>query len=77
MSFSSLNEMIEDIRNQTHIGILDVLSVYDPKDLKKTAEEFDQILQKYSEEYTKAGLKPVQYRTIDDFVSGYLRKGSE
>ena len=77
MTLSSLNEMIEDIRNQTHIGILDVLSVYDPKDLKKTAEEFDQILQKYSEEYTKAGLKPVQYRTIDDFVSGYLRKGSE
>ena len=63
MTLSSLNEMLEDIRIQTHISMPDTLSIYDPKDLKK--------------EYTKAGLKPVQYRTIDDFVSGYLRKGSE
>lgn len=77
MTLSSLNEMIEDIRSQTHMGILDALSVYDPKDLKKTAEGFDQILQKYLEEYAKAGMKPVKYSTIDDFVSGYLQKKSE
>ena len=73
MTLSSLNEMITDISSEMEIGTYDVLSVYDPDDLKKTAEGFDRVLQEYLQEYKKAGIVPKRYENIDAFVDAYTR----
>jgi len=72
MSLESLNEMLNDIRSEAEIGTYDVLSAYDPGDLRKTADGFDRILRLYLQEYEKAGLHPVRYADADAFVSAYL-----
>ena len=71
MSLESLNEMMKDIGSEVDIGTYDVLSVYDPGDLRKTADGFNRILQQYLSEYEKAGLQPVRYADVDAFVSSY------
>ena len=75
MSLSSLNEMMAEIGSRADIGSYDVLAVYDPDDLKKTAEGFDRILETYRREYEKAGLKTEVYSDIDAFVSVYKEAG--
>ncbi len=73
MSLESLNEMLNDIGSAVDIGTYDVLDVYDPGDLRKTAEGFDRILRQYLREYEKAGLQPALYADADAFVSAYLQ----
>lgn len=73
MSLESLNEMLNDIRSEVDIGTYDVLSAYDPGDLRKTADGFDRILRLYLQEYEKAGLHPARYADVDEFVSAYLK----
>ncbi len=75
MSLESLNEMLNDIGGEVDIGTYDVLSVYDPGDLRKTADGFDRILRQYLRECEKAGLHPAQYADVDEFVSEYLKSG--
>ena len=73
MSLESLNEMLNDIAGEVDIGMYDVLSAYDPGDLRKTAVGFDRILQQYLTEYEKAGLQPARYADVDEFISAYLK----
>ena len=73
MSLESLNEMLKDIGGEADIGTYDVLSAYDPGDLRKTADGFDRILQQYLGEYEKAGLRPAGYATVDAFAEAYLK----
>ncbi len=74
MSLESLNEMLNDVSGEVDIGTYDVLSIYDPGDLRKTAEGFDRILGQYLGEYEKAGLRPARYADVDSFVSSYLKE---
>ena len=76
MSLSSLNEMMADIGSMVDIGSYDVLAVYDPDDLKKTAEGFDRVLETYRQEYKKVGLKTEVYSDIEAFISAYKEAGS-
>ena len=73
MTLSSLNEMMKDIGDETDIGRYDILSAYDPEDLKKTAEGFDRMLQEYLQEYAKAGIVPKRYESIEAFADAYTR----
>jgi hypothetical protein len=50
----------------------DVLSAYDPGDLRKTADGFDRVLRQYLQECENAGLHPARYADVDAFVSAYL-----
>ncbi len=68
-----MNEMLNDIANETDIGSYDVLSVYDPEDLDRSADGCDAVLRDYLREYEKAGLKPERYADIDSFLSAYLK----
>lgn len=72
MSLESLNEMLNDIRGEVDIGMYDVLSAYDPGDLRKTADGFDRVLRQYLQECENAGLHPARYADVDAFVSAYL-----
>jgi predicted nucleotidyltransferase len=73
MSLESLNEMLNDISSEVDIRTYDVLSAYDPGDLRKTADGFDRILRQYLNEYEKAGLRPARYADVDEFVAAYLK----
>ena len=77
MSLVSLSEMLNDIGSEADIGMYDVLSAYEPGDLKKTADGFDRILQQYLNEYEKTGLQPARYADVDEFVSAYLKSDKQ
>ena len=77
MSLESLNEMLNDISSEVDIGTYDVLSAYNPGDLRKTADGFDQILWQYLKEYEKAGLRPARYADVDEFAAAYMRDCDE
>jgi hypothetical protein len=49
-----------------------VLSVYDPGNLRKTAEGFETILKDYLREYDRAGLVANRVLGIDAFIASYL-----
>ena len=77
MSLESLNEMLNDITGEVDIGTYDVLSAYDPGDLRKTVDGFDRVLRQYLRECEKAGLHPARYADVDEFVSAYLKSGRQ
>ena len=70
-------EMLNDIGSEVDIGTYDVLSVYDPGDLRKTADGFDRILRSYLHEYEKAGLRPARYADADAFAAAYMENCTE
>ena len=73
MSILSMNHMLsEEIGSEYNIGDYDVMNCYDPNDLKATAEAFDGILNRYSEEYEKVGIQVKRYADIDEFARDYL-----
>lgn len=72
MSIASLNAMLFEISSETDIGCRSVFDGYDPNDLQKTAEAFDDFLNEYLKEYRKAGIEPNRFKDIDSFVEHYL-----
>lgn len=72
MSMISLNEMITNLGNEVEIAGYHVLDGYDPHDLNKAAQAYDDILKEYLKEYQKADLQVASYRDIDAFVTAYL-----
>lgn len=74
MSIASLNAMLSEISAETEIGDYNVFDGYDPNDLQKTAQAFDNFLKEYLKEYQKAGLEPNRFKDIDSFVKNYLEK---
>ena len=75
MSLVSLNQMLSGIGSEVDIGSYDVLSVYDPGNLRKTAEGFETILKDYLREYDRAGLVANRVPGIDAFIASYLESG--
>ena len=71
MSLSSLHEMMADIGSLTKTGSYDALAAYDPADLQKTAEGFEEILESYRQIYESIGLQAEVYADIDAFISAY------
>ena len=74
MSLVSLDQMLSGIGSEVDIGPLDAVSVYDPKDLEKTARGFDDILSAYLRESSRAGIKAAIYPDIDAFLAAYLKQ---
>lgn len=72
MSLTSASAMLSEIGEEADIDRYDVLAGYDAQDLSKTANAYDDILEKYRKEYEKAGIPVKQYADIDAFVLAYL-----
>lgn len=72
MSIANLNAMLSEICAEAEIGDYNVFDVYDPNDLQKTAQAFDNFLKEYLNEYQKSGLEPNRFKDIDLFVEYYL-----
>lgn len=75
MSLVSLNEMMSGISSEVDIKSYDALSVYDPGNLRKTAEGFETLLKNYLQEYDRAGIKANRFPGLDAFVASYLESG--
>ena len=74
MSIVNLNAMLFEISSEAEIGSYSVFDGYDPNDLQKTAQMFDDFLKDYLEEYRKEGIEPNRFGDIDSFVKRYLEK---
>ena len=75
MSLVSLNEMMSGISSEVDIKSYDALSVYDPGNLRKTAEGFETLMKNYLQEYDRAGIKANRFPGLDAFVASYLESG--
>lgn len=71
MSLLSSNEMFSEINSEVNINRYDVLEEYDPQDLYKSAKAYDDILNEYRKEYSRAGIQVKHYSDIDAFVLDY------
>ena len=71
-SLESLDAMLDDIGSEVNIGTYNAIAAYDPDNLQKTAEAFDEILAGYENEYRTAGLQVRRYPDVDAFAEDYL-----
>ena len=78
LAFESLEAfgwmLTEEIGGEYRIGEYDVMAVYDPDDLRKTARGFDALLSRYREDCRRAGVELREYADTDAFVRDYLAK---
>lgn len=72
MNMASLQFMLAGISESCDIPEYGVMESYSPEDLKANADIFDRILDRYLEEYRKAGMDPNRYPDADAFVRTYL-----
>lgn len=73
MSLISNAAMFNGISGGVDIEQYNIMECYEPEDLLKTANAYDNILTEYLNEYKKAGLSVKQYADIDEFVLDYLK----
>lgn len=71
MSLISAGAMFSEIAGEADIDGYDVLEGYDARDLHRTAEAYDGILNEYEKEYEKAGIQVRRYSDIGAFVQDY------
>ena len=74
MSLVNFDSMLSDIRRESGIPELDVMAVYDPRDLEKTARDFDRLLDEYLKEYKKTGITVKRYPDLNAFIKDYLKE---
>jgi hypothetical protein len=67
-----LQHMLDGIAANNYIPEYGVMENYDPDDQNVNTEIFDRTLDKYLQEYLKAGIEPVRYSDADAFISAYL-----
>ena len=75
MSLVSLDQMLSGIGSEVDIGSYDVLSVYEPGNLRKTAKGFETVQEDYLREYDRAGIKANRFPDLDAFIASYLAPG--
>ena len=71
MSLISSCAMFSEIESEVDIDGYDALGGYDPQDLYKTANAYDEILNEYLKEYRKTGTPVRHYSDIDAFAHAY------
>ncbi len=72
MSMNSFQNTLDEIAIEISIPKYNVLLGFNPEDLYETAKAFDNILNKYLEEYEKVGLKVNRYKNINEFINNYI-----
>ena len=70
-NLASLQSMIKDVSAYCGTADISFMDRFDPVNLTKNEEVFDQVLQEYLKEYEKIGLKPKKYKDADDFLTAY------
>ncbi|MDE6567023.1 MAG: nucleotidyltransferase domain-containing protein [Lachnospiraceae bacterium] len=73
MSMISLHDMFSELGDKMEIDSYHALDGYDPQNLRKTAQAFDDLIQEYLKEYQKVNLQVARYPDVDAFVTQYLK----
>lgn len=71
MSMAATQGMLKELAELCRIEPLNVLNVYDPRDLNATREGYNRLLEKYLREYEKIGLPIRAYESMDVFLQSY------
>lgn len=72
MNLASLQAMLDEIADDVSIGQFSIMEKYDPEDLSKNIEVFDDALDGYLQEYASVGMQPKRFADVDGFVDDYL-----
>ena len=72
MNMVSLQSMIHEIAEYISINEFEIMDSFDPHHLERNAETFDNALSRYLEEYHKAGIKPMCFANVNDYIAHYF-----
>lgn len=72
MNLASLYYMLQDIADSVRLPDYAVMDQYDPTDLAANARLFDEVLERYGEEYAKLGLQVRRFRNAQEFAREYV-----
>ena len=72
MNMCNLHDMFSDILSEVNIGSYNIMEEYTPDCLEDNIRIFDKYLEKYEEEYNKAGITVKRFPNVDEFVADYL-----
>lgn len=74
MNLASLQLMADEIANDIAIEPFNVMDNYNPVDLEKNVEVFDDALNKYLQEYQRIGIQSKHFANVEEFVESYLQE---
>ncbi|MBR4798157.1 MAG: nucleotidyltransferase domain-containing protein [Oscillospiraceae bacterium] len=72
MSMAFMNYMLDGIAENCEIPEYDLMEDFSALDLGKNADILDEVMEKYLQEYGKAGIEPKHYSDADAFLKEYL-----
>ena len=72
MSMVSFQFMIYGIAENIAVDEWEIMDYFDPRHPEKNAAVFDTALERYLEEYQKAGIQPKCFADVDAFLAKYL-----
>lgn len=72
MSLASLEGMIREIGESVSIPEISFMDRFDPEDLTKNLETYNEAIAEYLREYRTIGMEPHRYENADAFVRAYL-----
>lgn len=72
MNMVSFQRMINEIAENVAVNEFEIMNSFDPRNLEKNLKVFDNTLDRYLEEYCKAGISPKHFANMNDFLVNYL-----
>lgn len=72
MNMLSFDAMFREINEHVDIGEFEMMSRFRPGDLAQNAKVFDDVMKDYLNVYKRAGLTPVHYENVQEFVRYYI-----
>lgn len=72
MNMVSFQYMMNEIAENAAVSEFEIMSSFDPRDPEKNLTVFDNTLDRYLEEYCRAGISPKRFANANDFLVNYL-----
>lgn len=72
MNMASFQCMINEIAKNVAVNEFEIMNSFDPRNPEKNLKIFDNTLDRYLEEYCKAGISPKCFANVNDFLVNYL-----
>ncbi|MCI8387543.1 MAG: hypothetical protein HFE63_03645 [Clostridiales bacterium] len=72
MSSASAQNFYDELSEDYSIGSFNLFEGWQAEELRASADHFDEIMEKYRENYVRAGMEICRYDNIDKFILDYL-----
>lgn len=73
MNLLSLQYMVHEIAEAIAVDDFEIMDKFDPKNLQKNADIFNEVLSGYLAEYEKVGIRPKRYGSVEEFAEDYCK----